>query len=88
MLSLSFTGIRVSTWLGTRNNWAHPLFSAPSAMANSSSNEKVFGSLAVTAFGDAFAVVEGQDGQADRIEQWQVADGAVSWRSVGFLDAW
>lgn len=51
-------------------------------MANSSNNMKIYGSVAVTATGSAFAVVQ-QDGQKDSIENWQVADDTVDWSSIG-----
>ncbi|MCJ1463708.1 hypothetical protein MMC07_002317 [Pseudocyphellaria aurata] len=50
-------------------------------MANST-NMKIYESVAVTTIGSAFAVVK-QDGQADAIENWQVADDMRSWHSVG-----
>lgn len=51
-------------------------------MANSTNNKKTFESVAVTAIGKAYAVVK-QDGQADTIESWQVANDMVDWSSVG-----
>ncbi|MCJ1466166.1 hypothetical protein MMC07_004785 [Pseudocyphellaria aurata] len=84
VVSLSNTGIEVDTWSGATNDWlAHNLH--PSAMANSTNNVRRYGSLAVTATGSAFAVVK-QDGQADSIENWQVADDTVDWSLIGNLD--
>ncbi|MCJ1267282.1 hypothetical protein MMC22_007167 [Lobaria immixta] len=81
VLSLSNTGVEVNTWSGAKNHWlsqnAHP-----SVMANSTSNTKIYGSLAVTAIGNAFAVVR-TNGQADVIESWQVADDTMNWSLIG-----
>lgn len=46
---------------------------------------KIYGSAAVTAIGSAFAVVT-EDGQADSIVNWQVADDTVNWSLIGNLD--
>ena len=54
-------------------------------VVNSTSNEKFYGSVAVTATGTAFGVVK-QDGQVDAIESWQVADDMVDWRLIGNVD--
>lgn len=54
-------------------------------MANSTSDEKVYGAVAVTAIGNAFGVVK-QIGQADTIENWLVADDMVDWSLVGNVD--
>lgn len=51
-------------------------------MANSTSNTKIYGSLAVTAIGNAFAFVR-TNGQADVIENWQVADDTMNWSLIG-----
>lgn len=45
----------------------------------------VFGSVAVTAMGSAFGVVK-QDGQLDRIDQWQVQANTVDWTLIGNVD--
>ena len=81
VLSLSNKGIEVSTWSGAINGWLQS-YANPSVMANSTSNQKVFGSVAVTASGDAFGVVT-QDGQADSIQHWRVADDMLDWNLVG-----
>ena len=81
VLSLSDQGIKVSTWLGEINDWEQYYFE-PSVMANSTENKKVYGSIAMTADGQAFSVVGKQ------IEGWQVGDDAVSWSSIGSIDAW
>ena len=54
-------------------------------MANSTSDQKSYGAVAVTAIGSAFGVVK-QMGQADTIESWQVADDMIDWTSVGKVD--
>ena len=46
---------------------------------------KSFESVAVTAIGNAFAVVK-QDGQPDFIESWRVEDDLLDWRSTGDVD--
>lgn len=51
-------------------------------MTNSTKNMKRYDSVAVTAIGNAFGVVK-QDGQADAIENWQVADDMLDWSLVG-----
>lgn len=55
-------------------------------MANSTKNIKPFESVAATAMGNAFAVVQ-QDGQADAIEIWQVADDLADWSWSGVSTA-
>jgi len=54
-------------------------------MVNSTSNKKIYGSVAATAIGTAFSVVE-QDGQVDTVESWQVADDMVDWSLTGNVD--
>ena len=54
-------------------------------MANSTGNVKTYEDVAVTAIGNAFAVVK-QDGQADAIEYWKVADDLVDWTLIGNVD--
>ena len=54
-------------------------------MANSTSDQKVYEAVAVTAIGSAFGVVK-QTGQADTIENWQLADDITDWTSVGNVD--
>jgi hypothetical protein len=63
------------------NDWT-TLNGHPSLMANSTSNKKEYGSLAVTALGNAFAVIR-QDGSPDSIEYWRVLDNTVDWSLVG-----
>ncbi|MCJ1465115.1 hypothetical protein MMC07_003731 [Pseudocyphellaria aurata] len=81
ILSLDTTGIKVSTWSGTELKFlAEDVY--PATMANSTTNKRIYESVAVTAIGNAFAVVK-QDGQADAIENWQLADDTVGWGLVG-----
>lgn len=75
----SNNGIQVDTW-SPSGDWVHNRH--PSAMANSTNNMKIYGSVAVTATGSAFAVVQ-QDGQKDSIGNWQVADDIVDWGLIG-----
>lgn len=84
VVSLSATGIEVDTWSGVTSDWLARRRN-PSAMANSTNDMKIYGSVAVTALGNAFAVVK-QDGQADSIGSWQVADDTVDWNLIGNLN--
>ena len=84
VLSLSNEGIVVDTWEGAINDWVEH-DNHPSAMVNLTSNNKIYGDVAVTATGNAFGVVI-QDGQAEKIENWQLADDTVDWSLVGNVD--
>ena len=84
VLSVSNKGIEVNTWSGAINDWLEQ-YNNPSAMVNSTGSGRSYESVAVTATGTAFGVVK-QDGQADRIESWQVQDDTVDWSLVGNLD--
>lgn len=83
VLSLSDSGVEVDTWSGEINDWlqhdAHP-----SVMANSTRNGTIYGSVAITAIGNAFAVVT--QNQSDTIQNWQVANDLIDWGSVGTVD--
>ena len=91
ILSVYSKGIEVMTWSGAINGWqelaARPPVLANVTEINGSKNitEKIFGDLAVTATGAAFAVVTTLDDgmSADSIENWQVDDDAVTWAFVG-----
>ena len=54
-------------------------------MANSTTNAHVYGAVAVTAAGRAFAVVNTAEQKAS-IAAWQVADDTVDWISTGTVD--
>jgi hypothetical protein len=84
VLSLSDIGVAVSTWVGELNDWK-AYFAHPSPMANSSSNARVYGSVAVTAVGSAFAVVM-VEGQKNTVEEWRVEDDLLNWKFVGNVD--
>lgn len=84
VLSISNGGVEVNTWSGTIRDWLEQ-YNVPSVMANSTSDKKVYGAVAVTATGNAFGVVK-KIGQADTIENWQVADDMVDWSLVGAVD--
>lgn len=84
LLSLSATGIQVGSWSGLDARWLVQ-DNHPSPMTNSTANPKIFGALAVTAIGRAFAVVSTSD-QKHAIESWQVADDFVSWTSTGTVN--
>lgn len=86
MLTLSKTGVKVTTWEGTANNWTS-YFASPSEFANSTVNPKLYGKLAMTASGAAFAVTQEGD-KTPRIESWQLRDDFNSWDQVGAIDAW
>lgn len=86
LLSLSATGIEVASWSGLIGKWLvqnnHPL-----PMTNSTANPKIYGALAVTAIGRAFAFVSTSDQDPKyAIESWQVADDFVSWTSTGTVN--
>ncbi|ATZ53304.1 hypothetical protein BCIN_09g01760 [Botrytis cinerea B05.10] len=83
-LVMSRNGIKTNTYSGAINTWS-AMGTHPSAMSNSTQNPKVFKSIAVTAIGAAFAVVE-IDGKADEIEAFQVQDDAVNWDTAGTVD--
>jgi hypothetical protein len=78
--------VQVNTWKGEANDWVLQ-WAHPSLMINSTSNKKVYGSIAVTSIGYAFAVMK-RDGQPDEIENWAVADGAIQWSLVGSISPW
>ena len=84
VLTVSNKGIEVNTWSGAINEWLEQ-YNNPSAMVNSTGSARSYGSVAVTATGTAFGVVK-QDGQAERIESWQVQDDTVDWSLVGNVD--
>lgn len=84
VLSLSNEGIEVDTWWGAINDWLEQ-HNHPSVMVNLTSSKKIYGDVAVAATGNAFGVVI-QDGQVDKIENWQVADDMVDWSLVGNVD--
>ena len=79
LLSAYTGGIQVSIWSAAGGDWG-PRLLRPSIMSNS--NGKVYGSVAVTAMGSAFGVVERQ-GQNDEIEIWQGYDDMQSWTLTG-----
>lgn len=54
-------------------------------MANATNHPRIYGSLAVTTIGDGFSVVM-QNGSADTIEHWQVANSMLDWNFVGAVD--
>jgi hypothetical protein len=83
-LVMSDTGIKVNTYSGPHNDW-EGMGRHPSAMSNSTYNERVFKSMAVTAIGAAFAVV-GTDEKADVIQGYQVLSDTLNWVSTGTVD--
>ncbi|PQE32932.1 fungal fucose-specific lectin protein [Rutstroemia sp. NJR-2017a WRK4] len=83
-LVMSDSGIKVNTYSGPHNDW-EGMGRHPSPMSNSTYNERVFKSMAVTAIGAAFAVV-GRDEQPDVIEGYQVASDTLNWVSTGTVD--
>ena len=86
VLTLSDRGVKVNTWFGTQNDWVD-FYASPSSLANSTVNAKLYGNLAVTANGGAFAVTqEGDD--TPRIENWQLGDDFQTWTDGGSIDAW
>ena len=53
-------------------------------MANTTQNGTIYGSVAVTASGKAFAVVT--TNRSDTLQDWQVADDMIDWGFVGTVD--
>lgn len=81
VLFLSANGIQVKTWLAAAAD-DYQQYMNPSVMANSTSDQKIYGALSVTAGGRAFTVVS-QQGRPDAIESWQVEENALDWNSTG-----
>ena len=52
-------------------------------MTNSTENKRIYGSIAMTAAGKAFAVVTPN---VTEIQSWQVGDDMVDWTSIGVVD--
>lgn len=86
MLTLSDSGVKLNSWEGTQNGWSQ-FFASPSPLANSTVNEKLYGHLAMTATGGAFAVTQDDNG-SPRIENWQLQDDFTSFSHAGAIDAW
>ena len=86
VLSLSSSGIKVNTWEGTENDWSS-YYASPTQLANSTLNEKLYGDVAMTATGTAFAVTQQGDG-APQIQSWQLADDFHSWEEGSAIEAW
>jgi hypothetical protein len=78
-IELQTAGIHNDFWYGKNSTYRH--ISAP-ALANSTTNAQVYGSLALTATGNGFAVVR-RDGEPDGVMNWQLADDAVQWGLIG-----
>jgi hypothetical protein len=84
LLSLSSRGIQVNTWEGSRNDWA-AYETHPSAMSNSTTNPKVYGPVAMTAMGTAYAIVQSTTGNMT-IGRWQVSDDYTDWTQIENVD--
>jgi hypothetical protein len=90
LLSIESHGIAVSTWNGTTQGWAAK-FATPSAMANSTEtgDSKLFGRVALTAQGNAFAVTLDEAGtEAPQIQQWTSDGEDGSWGRTWGIEAW
>lgn len=89
LLRLSERGIGVSSWDDTRGGWIQPPVYTPSAMSNSTANVKTYGAVAMTALGDAFAVVSvpGESGNVS-VESWSMNDDLTDWTSTGTVVKW
>jgi hypothetical protein len=81
VLSLSDTGVRVSTFSGQANKWLNS-YEEPLPMANSTNNAKTFGGLAINSVGMAFGVVS-EDGTPDQLQTWLVGIDLVDWTDKG-----
>lgn len=86
VLSLGGAGVRVNTWEATINDWAQD-YATPSLMANSTGNQKMYGPLAMTPIGGAYAVTQVGDEPAI-IENWHLQDDFVTWQKTSEIDAW
>ena len=85
LLSLSSTGISVSSWSGATGAWLSP--TVPSTMSNATTQGTSYGSLAVTSIGTAFAVVA--QGGKDAVQTWSLQSDYASWdvpTGVGEVD--
>ncbi|KAL9624163.1 MAG: hypothetical protein Q9160_001685 [Pyrenula sp. 1 TL-2023] len=90
----STNDIQVNTWSGAINDWLaqgrNPLTTATASNSTSggSDTERVYGSLAVTALGQAFAVTTQMKGNryVDKIEQWQLRGDMLEWSVMGEVD--
>lgn len=88
-LSISNRGVQVSAKSGALDKWIQE-GANPSVMANSTTNQKRYSGVAVTAIGSAFGVVS-EPSEVDKIRHWQVEDDTVNWKSIGNLnlsDSW
>lgn len=86
-MTVSTRGVQVNTRSGFIDNWVQKNVTPPvmTSTTTNSTNPKVYGSVAVTAIGNAFGIVK-QDGLLDRIENWQLQDDMVNWKLVGDID--
>lgn len=86
VLSISDTGILVSTWSGNDNEWLQ-MFNGPSIMSNvtASASAESFYSVTLTSTGRVFAAVKLENGK-DGIQSWAAKDSIVDWTSTGKID--
>jgi hypothetical protein len=86
-LEVSNKGIGISTWSagpsGAPGSWLQPQVYTPSAMSNSTANVRVYGDVAMTALGNAYAVVysSGEPGNAS-VESWSMNADLTDWIST------
>lgn len=81
VLSVSRKGIEVNTWSRAIKNWLEEHIN-PSVMVKPTTNDELYEYVTVTAVGDTFGEVR-QDGQANVIENWKVADNMLDWSLIG-----
>jgi len=89
LLQLSDRGIGVNTWSHAAEGWSQPQVYTPSSMSNSTANTRSYGAVAMTAFGNAFAVVgsPAQPGNVS-VESWSMNDDLINWISTGAVVRW
>jgi hypothetical protein len=79
ILKLQSTGVHSDGYYGPNITYKDI---STDVLSNSTNNVQEFGSLALTATGNAFAVVR-RTGNKDGIVNWQLQDDTVSWRLIG-----
>lgn len=86
LLSLSATGIEVTTSLGGGDRHRVEHVKHPPSLQNSTANPKIFGALVSTDKGEVFAVVSTNDRKYS-IESWRIADANLTaWNFTGTVD--
>ncbi|KUJ21212.1 uncharacterized protein LY89DRAFT_609731 [Mollisia scopiformis] len=87
LLKLSKEGVEVSTWSGAQNDWLGYDYNHTAFANETGTNVKTYGSLAVTAIGSAYAVVESPPGNFS-IQSYQMSDRLNGWQRTGNVTTW